>query len=161
MYIVFTFNLSLPLGSERGYVGNFGAKLRGFIHLQGPCARKSLGFSFYLGFCPFPWVICQGKPLSYSCRAKGRETERLSTMGGRIWGKWRNCTKKMQIFPKTARKRCRILRNLHEFDAILVNFGKSRWLWNSYFLTSSMRHPEPPDWINLFISVLRALFFQH
>ena len=29
------------------------------------------------------------------------------------------------------------------------------------FLTLSMRHPEPPDWMNLFISVLRALFFQH
>ena len=28
-------------------------------------------------------------------------------------------------------------------------------------LPSSMRHPELPDWINLFISVLRALFFQH
>ena len=24
-----------------------------------------------------------------------------------------------------------------------------------------MRLPEPPDWMNLFISVLRALFFQH
>ena len=29
------------------------------------------------------------------------------------------------------------------------------------FLTLSMRHPEPPDWIDLFIGVLRALFFQH
>ena len=27
------------------------------------------------------------------------------------------------------------------------------------FLILSMRHPESPDWINLFTSVLRALFF--
>ena len=41
----------------------------------------------------------------------------------------------------------------------LRTFEGSEVFARGYFLTSSMRHPEPPDWINLFISVFRALFF--
>ena len=58
------------------------------------------------------------------------------------------------------------LSNELEFSEILSTekntFLLSAWInRNVFFLTSSMRHPEQPDWMNLFISVLRALFFQH
>lgn len=126
MYIVFTFNLSLPARVRKGLCQQFRSKVKRIYSFARPlCAEISRIFLLFR-LLPFSVSDLSGKAPFVQLSGKRERNGKVVNYGWTNLGKMKELHEKMQIFPKTARKRCRILRNLHEFDAILVNLGKSR-----------------------------------